>query len=483
MKRIWLAVLAVLPMLWLAGCSDYPTEGSVELREVRERVTVNEVSGTIFGAKPGTIKAVQNLQADHRATRNLKDEAWDYVYSGAQGEKPSLTLAYEGVDGTELKAAVDFLIAAAQAEYDEEMAEYNGRNQELEAKKAELEAEVAQKSEAKAKFDAAVKKAQEALDQAQKRVDEAVAVYNKPFEAVGPELNALAETKGLKTAYNGNVIGRYRSIDFSKKSSQPKQCPPQRGYFSIDIRDVNGLCAYMQVPSEFKQAGLSDKAESIMSKHFKAMQKAKKALGEERSWGQKATGLYATLDNAKQNVSSTKKQVGKELGIDRHTMRRLELTGQQIQRIENELAERADPEFIASRISSLYSTPDEYRKAENAYFEAIEADLLTNKIERVSEIVKVTNDDIPNGSFEDIPDGLEAVIAMTDLVVTVRNRKDTVRSLEVLDLTDPKVQEADQLEVRVDRDNIDDISRKDDVERQNREMLERLGDYVRKLKA
>lgn len=482
MKRTWLAVLAVLPLLWLTGCSPYSSDGVVDTREIRERATINEISGTVFGAKPGTIKAIQMFQADMSEINDLDDAAWDYVYAGSSGDKPTLNLTYEGVDQSAITASIDSVIAAAQAKYDEEMAEYNQRNDELKAEKAKLEAQVAETSEGKAKFDAAVKNAEEALKQAQARVDAAVKVYNKPFNEVGPELNKLAATKGLKTAYNGNVIGRYRSIDFSKRSSNPANCPAQRNYFSVDIRDINNLCAYLSVPTEFKQAGLTDKAEAIMSKHFKAMQKAQQTLGEEGSWRTKPSGLYASLANAKENLSSTKKQAAKQFGIDRRTMYNLQRAEKQIQRISNELADRSTPEYIERSISSYYYTPDDFNDAKSAYIEAFKADLLTNRIARVSTISK-TEEGVPNGAFEDIPGDLEALVTMTDLVVTFNGRRDSVRNFEVLNLMDPKVQDADRLEVKIDFDHVDQARSDDSPEKQNEKMLRALSKYAEKQKA
>lgn len=481
MKRSWFAVMTALSLLVLAGCSDYPDSGVVDAREIRENATINEITGVVYGLKPEAEGAFLNYMADRESMGNFSDEVWSYVLAGSEGEKPSLAMAYKGADTSALQKEVPALFEAAQKAIDEKKAEYKAEVDKAKAELAEYQALDDQYTTSIEAYRADVAKAEADYAAMEAKLDAATEAYNQTFSGVSEALNALAKSKGLNVSYDGgNVIGRSRSIDFSKRSENPAQCPDQKGYMPVDIRAINGLCAYLPVPSELEQAGVSKQAQDIISEHFIAMQKATQTLGKKSSWGSKATGMYAAVKEAEQTLSDRKSAASEKHSVTQSMMydvsynkRRIEIATGSLKRLEGN-------DYVNSHFTPYgYWKTDGFQEETDNFVAAMEKDLFTTHIDRASVITLTAEGDVKNGAFKDVGSDYVGLIALTDVVATHRGSKDVARSISYVDLTEETVKKADLIEVKVTQDNTESRGRDGSEEKQDADAMDFLWDRLR----
>jgi hypothetical protein len=120
MKRSSLALCLVFFATVLSGCSDYPSSGVIDTREVRQLTNIEDVSGAVFGLKEGAKDNFQLFGNDKFAMLGLKDLVWAHVAEGA--EKPVLILEYPGVDKSAILASTDSVIELFKVQYDDALA-------------------------------------------------------------------------------------------------------------------------------------------------------------------------------------------------------------------------------------------------------------------------------------------------------------------------------------------------------------------------
>lgn len=477
MKRFRLAVLALLPLLLVAGCSDHPDTGIIDIRDIRAEATIHEINGVVYGLKPEGKAAVESWLADREATSAIRGQIWKHVRAGAEGEEPTLTLTYSGIDGAALEKEVPALLANAKETYEAKMAEHNAGLDKLKAERAEHQAKIDELSGSLKEYEAEVAKAQAAYDSVEAKLEAAKETYNKPFENVIAEMNALAKSKGLNVSYNQNIIGRFRNIDFSRHKNVPAECPPQKGLLAVDIREINNQCAYLEVPSELKKAGVTKEAEAILSKHFLAMHKADQELGSKGTWGKKATGLYAALSAAQDTMNARKKQAAEKFGITRSTLYTISENERRVNYLTGRIEDLDNEEYLDMFVlgGGFYGT-ESYNKAQSEYIDAIEKDLFAKHITRVG-IIKLKDDNgVKDGVFEEVPSGLAALITMTDIVATNRGRKDVARVFNYVDMTDEALKDADAINVRVSPDSIKRRGRDTSAQKEDEDTLK----FIRK---
>lgn len=457
MKKNALYVFLMLPMLWLAGCSDYASEGTVDTRIIREQADIEEITGSVYGLKKGADKAVTALNADIDALRSIDNDVWDAVKAQKpDAELPKLTLTYDGVDGSRVLAAYDAIITEAKAKYEREMAEYNTEIKELDEQLAEYESTLAEMKTSKDKHDAYIADYQKAYDSATAKLEKAKGEYNAIFASAIAEVTAAAEKHGISGRYSDSLIGRYRSIDYSKRNTSPKVCPPQRGYFAVDVRDINKQCAYLSVPRNVQGTPAEEPVKAIMAAKFKQFLKAGETLGKKRSWGSKATGLFADVDAAKEKLQNAKSKADQMHGKERDRNYKMRYATQQMERVKKELERRKTEEYIQDyALSGYFSAPDVFSEASQSYLEAAKNHFSSNHMEKTADINIAEIDGVTVGHFEDVDSGYTHLIAVSDVLASRKGRKEVVRSMDMLATDTPAVADADALSFNITRDNIE----------------------------
>lgn len=473
MKKNSLFVFLMLPMVWLAGCSDYASEGVVDTRIVREIADIEEITGSVYGLKDGAQEAIIALHTDEQNVRRIDDEVWEAVKAEASdAELPTLSLQYEGVDSSQVLSSYDTLVAAARAKYGEEVAEYNAEMAELENEIAGYKATLADLETSKAEHDAHIAQYQKAYDEIVAKVEAAKVAYNAVFASAIEEVTAAAEKEGINGRYSDSLIGRYRSIDYSKRSSSPKTCPAQRGYFAVDVRDVNQQCAYLTVPRNIAGTPAEAPVKAIMADKFKQFLKAEETLGKKRNWGSSATGLFAQLDAAKDALSKAAHTADEKYGSARSRNYKLRNTNQYLERLNRDLAKMQTDEYLHERVLSTYLiAPDAFKKAYQDYSKAMEEHFVANYVEKASDITMAEVDGVTVGSFEDIGSGYTHLVALSDILTNRNGRKEVVRSLGMLTTDAPEVADADELTFAVTSDNIKQRGRDISEERKMQEVI------------
>lgn len=476
MKKNALYVFLALPMLWLSGCSDYASEGVFDTRIIREQADIEEITGSVYGLKEGAQEAIANLSADRTAIRNIDDEIWDAVKAQkSESEYPTLTLKYDGADGKRLLSAYDALVDAAEAKFEQEKSEYDAEVAELETELAKYQATLTELDKAQKEHDAYTAKYEKKYKAAQAKLEKGKESYNAVFASAIKEVAEAAETHGINGRYSDSLIGRYRSIDYSKRSANPETCPTQRGYFAVDARDINNICAYLTVPRNIQGTPAEASVKAIMTEKFKEFLKAGEVLGKKRSWGNEATGLFAEVDKAERDLKDSRGTADRNYGDARSRNYKMRNAKQYIARINDNLERIKSEEYVQNYVYSTFlSEPDVFNEAYIAYRDAMEEHFAANFIEKTSDIKMAEVDGVTVGSFEDVDSGYTHLIGLADILANGRGGKQVIRSIDLLSTEAPEVAEADELTFAVTRDNADPRGRDISEEKKVDEVIDML---------
>ncbi|EAZ98351.1 hypothetical protein MELB17_08998 [Marinobacter sp. ELB17] len=243
-----LSILIVLGS-FLAGCSDYPSSGVVDTRDIREVANIEEISGAVFSVKSGAEDAARSYSADIQAIKDLDNKFRDFIISGAEGLAPQLALTYDGVSGTALESSVSGFQEAAQAWYDESTARHNA---EIAGIQAEIDQRNATKAELANKGDAyneKVSESKEAYEKLTKERDAKIVLYRAAMKKSKEDMAKFASSVGA-SANGSSPLEQYNFMDFSGYTSVPDACPEKAGRVTIDSRDTDKRCIYLTIPQK-----------------------------------------------------------------------------------------------------------------------------------------------------------------------------------------------------------------------------------------
>ena len=455
MKNHVLISLLLLPVLFLTGCSDYPSDGIVDTRMIREESNIEEITGSVYGIKDGADEAVKALVADQRVTRSIDRELWDAVKSDLpEKEWPALTLSYNDIDGSTVLSAYDDLIVSVKKDYKEAISKNDQEISELEKKKSEYELILAGIQESKNQHDEFISEQVKAFKDASTEVEVAKQSYNNVFASAVKEVSEAAESKGISGSYNDNMIGRYRSIDFNKQKSSPQTCPVQKGYFSVDVRDINNQCAYLIVPRNVQGTVAEDDVKKIIATKFKEFLKAQQTLGQKGSWGSEPTGLFLTQDKAKKDLKNAEVKAQSNYGSTKDRKYKYSNTKQMIARINKDIDGKNDDGYIQRQVLPIFvKTPKSYDEAMFEYKKSINNHFYENYMDKASDITMGNSDGVTVGVFEDINSGYTHLVGVSDILIESNSRKQILRSIDILSMNDPGA--ADALTFVVTKDNVD----------------------------
>lgn len=477
MKKLVLFTVMILPALWLAGCSDYPSDGIVDTRVIREKADIEEITGAVYGIKKGAVEAIGNIQADYDVAYNIDDKIWETIkQNGPDAELPALALTYKDADTSALQSGYEALVAKAKTDYKEGVTDQNYRVGVLQEKLDEATATLEKLNADQAGYNADIAASDEKLKAVNERLEAEKAKYNAVFASAIEQTTALAKQHGVNGTYSDTMIGRYRSIDFTNRNTVPENCPDQKGYFAVDVRDINNQCAYLAVPRNLQGTEAESGVKVIIAKSFKEFLTQSSILGNKPSWSQKATGVYAEVAAAQEALKNAKNAAEQKYGRSNNRDYQMSSATRAVEQLTARIKEESAKDYLTGYILSSYlSTPDEYDDAKKNYFKALQKDFAENYIEKAADITLSNDNNVPVGSFSDIDSGFTHLVAVTDILASTQYKKDVLRSVDVLSTEDPLVIDADALEFSASKDNISDRGSNTTEEKRIEAVIENFG--------
>lgn len=473
MKRLSLAVMLAIPALGLVGCSDYPSDGVVDTRQIRERAVIEEISGAVYGLKKGSTEAAQSMEADKSMTYQFSNAVWDHV--ARDGDKPDFTLSYDGVDTSAMEEEAEKLFEAAQAHLDEKMADHEADIQEIRDQKAKYESQLAEFNTAKASYEAHMKTSADALKEANEELQDAISRYNGVLNGSVSQLSELASKHGLVTFTGNSPLASYQYTDYTNRNSKPVDCPTQKGRATLDTRAKDNRCLYIMVPRQFLGTKAEAEARQILVGSMSELIVAAEKLGNKGGWMSKKTGLYLAADNAEKAVNAARREAVSKFGDSRRREYNISQLTRAIEQADHNIESMSSDEYINSRVTAgLFSVPESYMSARRDYLKSLAVHFKDNHAEKVSDITMDKVDGKPTGVFKDVGSGYVSLVAVTDLLISDRGHRGVLRSVEMLDLTSEAVADADQLEITINARNVD---RRHGDDRGEEEMFEEALDY------
>jgi len=485
MKRTLLAAFAVGTMA-IAGCSDYPSTGSVDTRTVREVADIEEITGKAYGVKETAKVAVENLKRDADLISGIKYGVWGHIAEGGDIKDLDLKLSYSGVDGSEMQAAIDQTVEAAQTYYDASWDKINSEKDQVNKKLAEASSEIERLKAADEQFKVATASEQKAYDGAVAEMNQARSAVEGIYEKAGNEMSDLAEKLGYtgrrKLTFGDSLIGRYKTIDYSNRNDLPKDCPPQRGHETIDTRDLNNRCSYLHVGTIFtRDPAIEKEARKILNTNFRALSETMAKIGES---GSNPTGLYAKVEKAKADLNKAYAEAAKAHGSKQERERKIALLDREIKAMNAQLQNMESEDYFDDQ--TYYGDieyPEGFHQAREKYIEAIRQDLFANHIVQVSDITMSQDSDVKDGYFENVESGYVGVLSVTDILASKNRSKEVLRAFGFADLKDPKVAEADVIQISTEREGIKRLGRNRSDEELHEDMLQFLTKTYEKTKA
>ena len=453
-KRSSLSALAIGIAATLVGCSDYPSEGVIDTKELRSLAKIVEVEGNVYGIKMGALDAYGVYEHDRNALNNAEYDAWEAYRKGES--IPKIELKYEGdrngFDLAAFRSAIDDAIAEAVKEVEAEIAEDIAEAQENRVK---VVAEIEEVSKGGEKFEAYVADAKAEYEAAKKALNNAIEAYNAEIERPVQKMNEIAEANGLeKVGSRQNPIRSYRTIDFSNRS-MPSSCPRQAGYTAVNLLDEQKTGGYVRLPSRFEPH--SSEVVQATKTALINIPKAEATLGEKGGWGSNGSGAYETVELAEDTYKERASEARSKFGNDLQRKRKLEYLNRNLERVESEIA-RLEAEDHRSQIMAMTrpDLPENVEESADNYIDGVYANL-TGYIEKGPEITLGEK----NAVFSGFNGDYEGAIAVADFIVEDGSRRENLATLNYLNLMVEEVKNGDALNFELNRESFSDGRRID----------------------
>ncbi|TYC63838.1 hypothetical protein FMN52_01025 [Marinobacter sp. BW6] len=480
MKRKWLFLVALAASLF-AGCSDYPSTGVVDTRIVREIADIDEITGKAFGLKDTAQGAVLAYEKDLDLLKGVKYRIRQQMIDSGSLDELDFPLEYSGVDNSQMTLMLQRIVDDANVIYRKTQAVLEADIVEA-AKALDVARTNLQKLEtATAKFEEAVKGEQEAYDAAVEELNAAQQEVGAIYERAATSMSKLAERLGYKgrrsLRYDESLIGEYRSLDYTGRNDLPSDCPAQRGYQTIDTRDLNNQCSYLHIGTIFLETPeIESAAREILRSNFRELAEVMHAIGNDGSGG-----LKAKVSELQVALSSAHAEAAKTLGSQRERNSEVSKLTHQAAVLEKKLERLKAPEYQQELLYDVDVTyPDGYVETRNAYVKAVQSDLFERHIIELGDVSLHSEVDIKNGYFENVDSGFVGVATVTDVLASRGRSKEVIRAHGYADLTDPEMAEAEQIQVPMDREFIKERRRDDSQQKMWEGLLDYLSDIRQK---
>ncbi|SNC68112.1 hypothetical protein SAMN04487881_2178 [Marinobacter sp. es.048] len=453
-KRSSLSALLMGFTATMVGCSDYPGDGVLDTKMVREFAEIIEVEGNVYGIKKGALDAYRRYSHDRSALKSAESIAWD-AYQEGEGV-PKIELQYEGdrngFDLDAFQSALDTAVTEAAEKAEAEIAEDIA---EAQARRAELIVKIEEISKGGEKFDAYVADAKSEYEAAQKALDNAIDAYNAEIERPLTTMNEIAEANGLEKASSRlNPIRSYRKIDFSNRA-MPSSCPSQRGYTSVNLLREQKTCGYIRLASRFEPyAGEIVKATKAALINIP---NAKTKMGEKGGWGSDGTGAYAAVEVSEDAYKERLSEARSKFGNDSQRKRQVSYLEDNLERLDNQIADYKGENHRGYVMRQTYpELPANIDKSADKYIDGMYQNLV-GYIEKGPEITMAGK----NAEFSGFSGDYEGGVTVADFIVNENGRRKDYETINYLDLTIEAVKTADVLTFELDRDGFSDGRRID----------------------
>ena len=284
-----LLVVAMSGLLTTA-CSDYPSEGVVDTRSVREVAEVLEVTGNVYGVKSGGVQATQDLIHDSELMQSAHAAIWESTYK----KLPVGEFVPRYIDQDKFSASIVLIQQAAQAKLEKKQASINAEASEVEV---ELNEYLAREQELRAKvklYKEIAGDSEQEIAQLNKQKDELIAARNQVIDSALTAVNSIARANELETL-SSNPLKRYSKIDVKDKNQT--SCSPYKDRLAVDAISELGQCLYFRIP---KPLMAHNKAVAYELKNVVLeLNQVEQQLGKKGGWRTKPTGIYAKLKATK----------------------------------------------------------------------------------------------------------------------------------------------------------------------------------------
>jgi len=441
------AALAVGVIVSLAGCSDYPDDGVIDTSILKEKAAIIDVSGNVYGIKPGGITAFSVYDHDREALKRAPYERWAAHKNGE--DFPEIQLTYAGdpqgfVLG-EYQNAIDGAIAAAESETDAKLAVALA---EKDAEREEFIKRLEGVTQSGLSYQALIEEAKARYDKAEVDLQAAIDAYNAEVETPLKKLNEIAAANNLEpVGARKNPVRSYRTIDYSDRSL-PDACPRKRNYTVVDVRYELEKCGYILIPTGFEK--FSNEIASFTKSTLIKLPDLKEAIGAKSGWGNESSGAYAVRDETKINYREEVAAARNKFGDKRQREREQDYLSKKIDTLASRLVEMNNEDFRNSlRRRVAIEMPVEQDLLADAYIESARGDL-------ISHIVKgpeITLDD-ETAVFSGVEDGYEGVVVLADFIGEAGGRREPITMIQYIDLTDEAIKEAGQLNAEISLDTV-----------------------------
>jgi hypothetical protein len=448
MKRHSIAAVFALPLLALAGCSDYPLSGIVDAQDVFEESAIEKISGSVYGLKVGAGKAASLLSRDTLAIDDYPRDVWLSVVQGV--DISDLDLSYPLAENSEVVKASENLVLNAKQRLADVLSAHNGLISEIRHEIATHSDEVARLNVEQLAYDSLIMPSEQLVLTTEQALKDAQLTYNSILTNAQSSLSDLASREDLPTLSGSSPLSRFQYIDYSKRTLLPADCPDKKGYAIIDNRSMDDRCVYINVPSQFIGTTAEPEAQSILETGMQRVIEAKASLGDKNGWGSEASGLYLSVQNAKSSLNLKVQEAAGEFGSADVRMDSMNNLGSTINTLADRIAVVSTEEYIEHNvIPKDYLAPEAFMNARSAYVESMKLDFEKRYFETAASITMDVINGHPVGSFKGIGEDYESVVAATNILFI--GRADALRYFGVLDLTDKIVTQSARLEVVVSK--------------------------------
>lgn len=488
MKRTLYAGL-MAATAFLAGCQDYPSTGVVDTRELRERATVEEITGQAFGMKESAVSAVTAYQSAASDLNYAKERLWRQYGETGDASAIALDLNYPGVDKTQISGLLDQVKAQVVASYDGVSTAIETEVSEAKQGIQDAKAELVALNKADAAFKAATASEQKAYDQAVQDLEAVQNQMREQFHDTGVKIVKLAERVGFtgrrSLSVNPKILTRYKTRDYNgvAASQQPKECPPLRGHEPIDTRDLNGMCAYIHVGTIFtRDPDVERDARTIYREGFRNFAELMVKAGDDGSNGARS-GLHAKIDTLKAELNNAYAEAAKTHGNKQERDQKIATLNRKIQTLTAQVEKAQSEDYREDLLSDAkydLKYPEGFYEARKAYDLSMISDLFQNHIVALSDIRMNPESDVPEGYFENVEGDYAYLVTVSDILAEKHRNKQVLRSFGMASLTAPEVTEADVIKVSVDFGKLDNRGRDGSREKMQQDLLEYLDDVLDK---
>jgi hypothetical protein len=449
MKRHSIAAVFALPLLALAGCSDYPLSGIFDTQDVLEESAIEKISGSVYGLKVGAGKAASLLSMDTLAIDDYPRDVWISVAQGV--DISDLDLSYQMAEKADVLKASENLVLNAKQRLNDALSTHDGLISDIRREKATHAEELARLNVEQLAYDSLIMPSEQLVLTNEQALKDAQLTYNSILTNAQSSLSDLASREDLPGLSGSSPLSRFQYIDYSKRTLPPADCPDKKGYAIIDNRSVDDRCVYINVPSQFIGTTAEPEAQSILATGMQRVIEAKANLGDKNGWGSEASGLYLSVQNAKLSLNSKIQEAALEFGSADARMDSMNSLGSTINTLADRIAVVSTDEYIDNNvIPKDYLAPEAFMNARSAYVESMKLDFEKRYFETAASITMDVINGHPVGSFKGIGENYESVVAATDILFS--DRADALRYFGALDLTDRIVAQGDRLKIVASND-------------------------------